>query len=249
MSQKIYWADSALDKSSIVYIFVHGFGVKWHSKQLFSDISDKLLAHGYQSAMFNLSDYDDVGNSYLLPLPVQQNRLRDIIVDVKLKYPQSKYVIVGHSLGCGVISSAIDSQIIEPEDYRKIIFLAPAMLAPGQRIYQHLKSSKDLREDDSHNFEFDRKDGTKTHFSIDYVHSLEQPFIDIYQKVWPSIANKIKVITAEKDFVVPDQDQLLAKFDHTQVPEADHNFTHHRQEVADLVFTSSEDQSQAQPSS
>ncbi|MEM6998031.1 MAG: alpha/beta fold hydrolase [Patescibacteria group bacterium] len=203
-----------------IVIYTHGYGVKWHSKRLFSDIAGHLAKQNIASALFNLSDYDDKGNATFLPLSDQQERLRSVLLRVKELYPIAEVTILGHSMGCGVIMTAYEmlDQMVD-----RYILLAPAVGAPGPRIYEGMsvREGAEVHEDGS--VSFPRKDGTTSTFSHRYVQEFSADFDEAYNQHLPQVKD-LHIILAEADQRSEQQMKTFMDNGAVILEGSDHNF-------------------------
>ncbi|MCY4088559.1 MAG: hypothetical protein OXF49_00255 [Candidatus Saccharibacteria bacterium] len=220
------------DQPQQTVIFVQGFGVKSDSKGLFTDLADYFHASQITSFIFHLSDYDQFGNSYFLPLNKQQERLINIYNYVLQRFPDQPLTIIGHSLGSGVLSS-----LMLNVKANKYIILAPTMDSPGPKIKSALIKHRQAQVD-GQKISFKRKNGVTSTFSQEYVDQFDIKFSQIYQQVWPKIKD-LQIIIPDQD--LPRYDENLLNFFQTFqpviMPDCDHNFSdQNRQKLAATIL-------------
>lgn len=216
---ELHWYGPTNPRHTVV--FVHGFGVRWHSKHLFSDIAESLASSNIRSVLFDLSDYDEDGNSTLLPLTDQQDRLRSVIAKVQEMHPAVDLSIVAHSMGCGVVGTLLLELRLM---VNKFIMLAPAVGSPGPTIKAHILEREGAYEDESGGVHFTRKSGATTNFDYRYAKEFGCNFNEIYAKSFPAVEDKLYIFLAEKD-KRSIEDQLLFKgHGGYEISGSDHNF-------------------------
>ena len=220
------------DQARQTVIFVQGFGVKSDSKGLFTDLAKCFQSSEITSFIFHLSDYDQFGNSYFLPLKEQQRRLGDIHDHVLNKFANKPLTIIGHSLGSGVLSSLM------PElKAQRYIILAPTMDYPGSKIKSGLVKYRQAQINGS-TISFKRKNGTTSTFSEEYVNQFDIKFSQIYKQVWSKV-NNLKIIIPDQDLsrYAPDLLDFFQTFKPTIMSNCDHNFSdQNRQKLADILL-------------
>ena len=92
------------DGAKDIVIFVHGFGVRYDSRGMFTDIKTGLPS-GIGTVLIDLNRFSE-NNVYLSSINGQSVHLLKIFEKVKAKYPKMKVHIVAHSMGCIVASIA-----------------------------------------------------------------------------------------------------------------------------------------------
>lgn len=203
-----------------VAVFVHGYGVKWPSKGLFTDVAASLAQLGVACVLFDLSDYSDSGDASFLPLGEQQDRLRQVLLLVRERYPAADLDIVAHSLGCAVTVTSYKT--IAPM-VDNVVLLAPAVGSPGSRIYEGMMAKEGAQQDGEGNVSFPRRDGTTSSFSRRYVSEFSLDLDTVYKEQLTSIKN-LSIILAEGDDRTNRQLQIFDDNGAVTLPGSDHNF-------------------------
>lgn len=106
------------DQPKSIIVCSHGNGVRrWDGEHFFHHVADH-----YPDHTFLLVDQNQIfgDGCRLNPLPIMVARVQGLATMAKDKYPGVPIVLVGHSLGCGVVSR-MDLSGVE-----KVIFVAPA---------------------------------------------------------------------------------------------------------------------------
>lgn len=95
MADRITKIDVTVGATDIV-IFVHGFGVRYDSRGMFTDIKQS-LPRNFGSIMF---DFNKVSGKdvYLSSIKEQVEIMRGIIENAKTDFPDKKLNIVAHSM-------------------------------------------------------------------------------------------------------------------------------------------------------
>lgn len=215
-----------------INVFVQGFGVRSDSKGLFSYLANQLLEHQFSSVLFHLSDYDLQRNATFLTLSQQQARILEAVRQIQEINPNARLNFIGHSMGCGVLSTLLDQLPIN-----KAIMLAPARDNPGPLIYKGMiKHFKAQEEGDL--IRFPRKNGTISTFSKAYVEEFDIKFSQFYKDNWPQIKHLL-VVLADEDLGNYDQTttELYKSFKAQIMANCDHNFSNEkRQELSQILI-------------
>ena len=225
---QLHWFGSQDPEHLLIY--VHGWGVNWTSKDLFTDLAENLADQEISSVLFDLSDYEQ-GNINLLPLSQQIERLGIVVNHCRQVRPQAKLSILAHSLGCIVGTSYLK----EVDDFTgKFIMLAPAGSNPGKSLRTTLLNYFGATELDDGTIEIIRKSGRRTTCPVAYLKEFQLDVMGLYKDVLPKLAD-YSMILAEGDrerhiTVWPD----LLGFD-AEVLEDDHNFNGQRSKLAEKV--------------
>jgi len=201
-----------------ILIFVHGFGVRWDSRGMFTDIRQS-LPEGWGSVLFDL--YKIEGKDvFVSSIEEQTQRLSKVLEQVKLNYPKLRTHLLAHSQGCMI------SALLKPKVSGKVIFLAPPEKI-GSRLEEYFDSYPGS-ERKTGELIVPRKDGTITHIPEEYfkqtANSDVQDFILQYSK-----EQNISLLHATEDEVLGPKISYskLANVLSISIAKlaADHNFT------------------------
>lgn len=225
--EQVLKIDTPKNTSDIV-IFVHGFGVRWDSRGMFTDIKDSLPST-WGSVLFDFykADGNDV---YITNVEEQVSKLRETIDKVKKEYPDALVHIIAHSMGC-VIASLASTEI-----NGKVVFLAPPE-SFGSRIEEYFKSQPGAQTTASE-LVVPRKDNTTSHIPIDFFAKLrdldpEQTLLD-YSKL-----QKINLTQTTDDEVLGRTNYKKLQNNSAitiKIMPSDHNFTdNHRSELLNYI--------------
>ncbi|MCA9342646.1 alpha/beta hydrolase [Candidatus Saccharibacteria bacterium] len=203
---------------SDIVIFVHGFGVRWDSRGMFTDIK-KYLPPEWGSVLFDL--YEVKNNEvYVSSYKDQIEQLNKIIDKVSKNNPNIKIHIIAHSMGCTITASAEVSAA-----NGKIIFLAPAELF-GSKMEKYFEEYPGVIKNDKELI-IHRKDGTKTHIPIGFFSEIRN--IDPQEEILKLSKNHmIDIVQTKKDEVIGEtayKDLRNSDNISFQSIESDHNFT------------------------
>lgn len=202
-------------KHTIVY--VHGFAVNYRSKGLFSDLAQHLAELGISSLLFNLSDYDEAGNSFFLPLSDQQKRLRAAYTAAAER--SDKVSLIAHSMGCGVACSLIPALKFE-----RVLLLAPGGRASGRRIEAGMLKRPLSRRNPDGSVSFKRKNDTWSTFSKRYIEEFSINFFETYRARLRK-KSSLGIYLAESDSYDQVDFALLQALGAIVLPDSDHNFS------------------------
>lgn len=179
--------------SDKVIIFSHGFGVKWDSRGLFTEISDSLP--GYDFIFFDYAKVDNERNTTLEDLNDQfisfENALQTAI---NLKY--SEINIISHSFGI-VIPAKLNSSLIN-----KFVMLAPAKYIDKEKQLESLYKKEGAVIDLKGYSSFARSDGTKTFVNHTFYDSIEG--LNIFDYLKDLKAKEQYLIIAKQDEIITD---------------------------------------------
>lgn len=199
-----------------IVIFVHGFGVRWDSRGMFTDVA-KNLPKGWGSVAFDL--YDNRSNqTYIKSINDQVNLVREIYTQILSKNPSTTIHLIAHSMGC-VITAMTK---IKPTG--KVVLLAPPDTFGDGMLESYFRNYPGAQEGEQELI-VPRKDGTITHIPYQFFTEMSSanPVDSLYQ--YSSIKDYILIQTTEDEvigntnFEIPEQSARII-----QVP-SDHNFT------------------------
>ena len=194
---KLNVPESATD----ILVFVHGFGVRWDSRGMFTDI-EQSLPRSWGKVLFDLYKIESK-DVFVTSINEQVQRLSEVLGQLKFNYPDLKVHLLAHSQGCMITALLIGTRL---EEYFNNY--------PG-----------------SHKVEGElivpRRDKTITHIPADYFKqsqntNVQEPILEY------SNLKKINFLHATKDEVLGGVSyKLLQKTKNIEIIElpADHNFT------------------------
>lgn len=141
-----------------IVIFIHGFGVRWDSRGMFTDMVNH-LPDRWGSVLFDL--YETVGNDvYITTVDQQVERVQAIVREVRDSSPRATIHIIAHSKGC-IIACKAKIEIIG-----KVILLTPPETI-GRQLEDYLSQypgSQRLAD----KLTIPRRDGTVTHIPVSF---------------------------------------------------------------------------------
>lgn len=114
-----------VDNPKHVVVCSHGNGVRrWDGEHFFHNV-----ASHYPDIAFYLVDQNQVieNGCQLNPLPILVQRVEKALNMARKDYNASKIVVMGHSMGCGVVSQ------MDQDGVDEVIFVAPAAGTPDKR--------------------------------------------------------------------------------------------------------------------
>ncbi len=213
-----------------VIVYVHGFGVKYDSKGLFSGLANILASRGCRSVLFDLADYDEDDNIHLLPLSQQVDRLGRVVNQVW--EPGLDLVLLAHSMGCLATAQYL---LNHQPDAGRVFLLAPATynqigpaMEAGYRRRPNVRSTAD-------GLELTRPSGRLTRIGHDYFHDLGFETADLYQRLVGTYKDHLTVVWAGEE--QPSR-RGRVNFDGAEelvIDGADHNFNNYHQPLADIL--------------
>lgn len=204
------------DDNTDIVIFVHGFGVRYDSRGMFTDIKDSLPIK-FGTVLF---DFNSVSGKevFLSSIKQQVKILQDIIGKTSANFPDKKISIVAHSMGCIITSLAM------PRISGKVVFLAPPDNFGDDRLESYFRQYEGASEQDGV-LVVPRKDGSISHIPIKFFKELTtiKPLEAMVQ-----FANKrqLSIFQTTRDEVIGETKygELLNIAKITEI-NADHNFT------------------------
>ena len=216
MSQQTTKTTIPVDANNVV-LFVHGFGVRYDSRGMFTDIKDS-LPKDWGSVLFdfNLVEND---NLTIQPISFQVNLLQSIHRTTVKKYPFANIHIIAHSQGC--VITALSEIHINGD----VILLAPPE-SMGQKSEDYFKNQPAVKINSQY-FIVPRKDGTTTYIPLHYfknndLENAEQKILE------DSKSQKLHVLQTTEDEVL-DATEYAKLYSSPTIRIAqlnsDHNFT------------------------
>lgn len=200
-----------------IVIFVHGFGVRWDSRGMFTDIMNALPSD-WGSALFDLYKINK-DHTYVTTFDDQVVKLKEVYSTVSTKHPESKIHVIAHSMGC------IVTAVANLDVRGSIILLAPPEIF-GTRLEEYFSSVPGSKQAGNYLI-VPRKDGTTTHIPSKFFRSLDN--------VNPEEAMALLGEKHELAILQTTNDEVIGKTTYsklrnnpqikiTKLP-ADHNFT------------------------
>lgn len=213
-----------------VIVYVHGFGVKYDSKGLFSSLAGRLADRGHRSVLFDLTDYDEDDNIHLVPLSQQVKRLDRVVSQIQQEGVE--LVLLGHSMGCLVTAQyllnhrpdASRAFLLDPATYNQIGLSMEA----GYRRRSDAKVTPD-------GIELTRQSGRLTKIAYKYFHDLSFDTADLYHRLAGVYKDHLTVVWAgEAD---PERRPRVdfGGAEELVVDGANHNFDDQHQSLADIL--------------
>lgn len=221
MADRITQIDVPVGATDII-IFVHGFGVRYDSRGMFTDIK-QTLPKNFGSIMFDFNKVSDK-DVYLSSIKEQVEILRGIIENAKTDFPGIKLSVVAHSMGCIITSLAglnIDG---------KVIFLAPPDNFGDNRLESYFRHY-DGASENNNMLIVPRKDGSISHIPLDFFNEMAtiQP---IEAMLSYAKTKMINIIQTTRDEVIGATDYgKLSKFANISTIPSDHNFNDSNREA------------------
>jgi hypothetical protein len=200
-----------------IVLFVHGFGVRWDSRGMFTDIRD-ILPTSWGSVLFDFYEITE-NDTYVTTFNDQVTKLKDIYSNILNRFPKSKVHIIAHSMGC--IVTAVANLHVKG----KVILLAPPENF-GARLEEYFRSVPGSRRDGKY-LTVPRKDGTITHIPQSFFNSLK-PINPEEAIVSFSKANRVSIVQTTNDEVIGKTSYSKLKGNPNIMIRdmaADHNFT------------------------
>lgn len=206
-----------------VVIFIHGFGVRWDSRGMFTDIQQS-FPENYGSVFFDF--YTITGNDvYVTPIDRQIKRLLQIIATVQQIAPLAKINLIAHSKGC------IITALAKPKVQGCVIFLAPPE-SFGTKLEKYFSRYPGVEKTKTE-LDIPRKDGTITHIPLNFFAQTQA--VNAENAMVEYAKNQtIHLLQTTKDEVIgKTKYSLLSTLDNvsiTAIP-SDHNFTQHNRQL------------------
>jgi hypothetical protein len=210
---KLNVPESATD----ILVFVHGFGVRWDSRGMFTDI-EQSLPRSWGKVLFDLYKIESK-DVFVTSINEQVQRLSEVLGQLKFNYPDLKVHLLAHSQGCMITA------LLKPKIPGKVILLAPPEHI-GTRLEEYFNNYPG-----SHKVEGElivpRRDKTITHIPAEYFKQSQNTNVQELILEYSNL-KKINFLHATKDEVLGGVSyKLLQKTKNIEIIElpADHNFT------------------------
>lgn len=220
-------------------VFSHGFGVRRHSRGMFTEICQN-LPENFGYVLFDYNDIDDQNHTVRLTDFTEQIARLQKVLAWTAKQPEVKSVsIITHSMGCIVTALA------RPKNIKNLILLAPPT-SIGDRTRKYFTTKKGAEKHDDM-WVVPRSDGT--------VSIIPETLFDQYEAVDAAAAlqelaaqNAYTLIAAGADEVIADANyEPLAANPRVRlvhIENANHDFEKNaRQPLLDEIFLSYADKS------
>ncbi len=226
MNQQITQINVTTGATNIV-VFVHGFGVRWDSRGMFTDIKDS-LSKKWGSVLFDL--YSVSGDDITITTVTKQvKRLKSVVASVQSEHPNATIHIVAHSMGC-IVASLVRHQV-----EGRVVLLAPPDTFGGRALEMYFTHYPGATKGTSELL-VPRKNGTTTHIPYTFFNEMaELEPIDAIATY--SHVQTINLVQTTKDEVIGTTNfKALGSTVKISQIAADHNFTgDNRQKLIDLV--------------
>lgn len=200
-----------------IVIFVHGFGVRWDSRGMFTDIKLSLPAD-WGSVLFDFYKVDGK-DVYIQSIKDQISRLSSVLEGILKDNPAATIHLIAHSKGCIITSLAI------PDVGGKVIFLAPPENF-GTKMEDYFRRYPGSKSDD-HEIIIPRKDGTITHIPVEFFVEAAQIQAELEMNKYASNREINLVQTTEDEVIGQTSYELLQTNSNVSIHRlvSDHNFT------------------------
>lgn len=160
MSEQVTQINISKDTKNIV-IFVHGFGVRYDSRGMFTDIKNSLLKE-WGSVLFDLNTVEEKTVT-IQSIDSQIAHLRTIHKSIIEKYPLAAVHIIAHSQGCVITAfSGVQTN-------GRVVLLAPPE-SMGIKTEEYFKNQPAVKVTQKY-FIVPRKDGSTTQIPLNYFRS------------------------------------------------------------------------------
>lgn len=181
------------NKPNTVVVCAHGRGVRrWDGEKFFYAIAEH-----YSSSAFLLADqnqFDDDETCLLNPLPIATARVQALISLAKQKYPTVPIIVMGHSLGCAIITR------LDLDGVDKVIFVTPAAGTDTEKLIARYGG------DIANGKRATSSDGVTRYFSAEYFASLQgitwedeyRKLLDRYQPVYAFESEQEEIVGDER---------------------------------------------------
>lgn len=200
-----------------IIIFVHGFGVRYDSRGMFTDIKES-LPKDWGFVLFDL--YEVSGNDvYVTQISEQMKKLNKVIDSVKDEFKSANIHIIAHSKGCIVTALAM------PKVDGRIVLLSPPETF-SKNLQNYFKKHPGAKKTKD-SLIIPRKDGTVTHIPNKYFkESMQIQPEEVILKL--SKQKKVTIFQTTEDEVIGQTSYSKLQGNHNIeiIPiKSDHNFT------------------------
>lgn len=205
-------------KPEKLIVYAHGFGVKRDSLDLFYDLAKSI--NNSVSVLIDLNLIEDAGLT-VNNLDIQFARIKHEITKFKNKYPNLELILIGHSMGCGLIAKY---KILADQ----VIFLAPTVSDVENKLRPRLISREGSYYNSGEGMLYaKRTDGSTS--------KVPDSFFDVLKgEIWKNTYHSYIRFQPNIFLVVAGEDEILKaetkgilelKFKQIDIVEgADHNF-------------------------
>ena len=205
-------------KPEKLIVYAHGFGVKRDSLDLFYDLAKSI--NNSVSVLIDLNLIEDAGLT-VNNLDIQFARIKHEITKFKNKYPNLELILIGHSMGCGLIAKY---KILADQ----VIFLAPTVSDVENKLRPRLISREGSYYNSGEGMLYaKRTDGSTSKVPDSFFNVLKgeiwkntyHSYIKFQPNIFLVVAGEDEILKAETKGI------LELKFKQIDIIEgADHNF-------------------------
>lgn len=213
-----------------VIVFVHGFGVKYDSKGLFTSLAGSLADKGCRCVLFDLTDYDADDNIHLVPLSQQVDRLGRVVSQIEQEGVE--LVLLGHSLGCLVAAQYLLNH--RPDAARVFMLDSATHNQIGRSMETRYRRRPDAKATDE-GIELTRKSGRLTKIVHQYFHDLSFETADLYHRLCEVYKDHLTFVWAGLEAGERRPRIKLDGAEEIVVDGANHNFDDHHQALVDIL--------------
>ena len=205
-------------KPEKLIVYAHGFGVKRDSLDLFYDLAKSI--NNSVSVLIDLNLIEDAGLT-VNNLDIQFARIKHEITKFKNKYHNLELILIGHSMGCGLIAKY---KILADQ----VIFLAPTVSDVENKLRPRLISREGSYYNSGEGMLYaKRTDGSTSKVPDSFFNVLKgeiwkntyHSYIKFQPNIFLVVAGEDEILKAETKGI------LELKFKQIDIIEgADHNF-------------------------
>lgn len=211
----------------LVVVYVHGLGVDYASRGLFTGLAQGLATEDIGSLLFDLSDYRNK-EIHLQPLEAQVASLQAMVNYVQRTYRAARIALLGHSFGCLVLGQWLSQQPCYP-----LILLAPARLDVGVVLEPYLRKRRGAYTDKQSRLCLPRQSGGLSIYPPQYFRDLANISPQLYLNL---PLEKSLIILSQADYQRHNPKTWADFTNHgAQILESDHNFSDKQLVLKQLV--------------
>ena len=211
----------------LVVIYVHGLGVDYASRGLFTGLAQGLSAEDIGSLLFDISDYRNK-EIHLQPLEAQVASLQAIVNYAQQTYRAARIAFLGHSFGCLVLGQWLSQQPRYP-----LILLAPARLDVGVVLEPYLRKRRGAYTDEQSRLCLPRQSGGLSIYPPQYFRDLANISPQLYLNL---PLEKSLIVLSQADYQRHNPKTWADFTNHgAQILESDHNFSDKQLVLKQLV--------------
>jgi len=172
-------------------IFSHGFGVKWDSKGMFTDIAEKI--DGFDFIFFDYIKSDKSGNTYMRSIE-EQILIYKKALDLAQENNYEEINVISHSFGA-VVPLKFNSPLIN-----RFIMIAPPTGVNKEEQLRMLKQKPGSVIDLNNYSSIPRSDGTTTYIHYTFYDSIVD--LNMFKMMNDNLSKQKSIITAIEDEIV-----------------------------------------------